>query len=222
MSAAYDLRDASLRRIGTKFPDRPYALASMYCGAYFDEMARAARSIDLGEVERAAALLLEAYTSRAHVFSCGNGGSASISNHLHCDHLKNVRTETDLVPRVSSLTSNVALVTAIANDIGYEDVFVYQLQSQAQPGDVLIVISSSGCSANIVRALQWACAHEVRTIALTGFEGGEARTLADVPVHVESGNYGIIEDLHQSVMHLVAQYIRQSRMREDAIRLSNF
>ena len=84
------------------------------------------------------------------MFSCGNGGSASIANHLQCDHIKNVGTSTDLLPRVMSLSANVELLTAIANDHAYEDVFTYQLRSQARPGDVLVAVSSSGRSANIV------------------------------------------------------------------------
>ncbi|MGO9658804.1 MAG: SIS domain-containing protein [Acidimicrobiales bacterium] len=224
MTAAFDLRDSVLPLPGTltKFPSGPYALASSYCSDYFDEISRAAASIDLEEVQRAALVLLQAYTSRANVFSCGNGGSAAISNHLQCDHVKGIRTETDLAPRVISLSTNIALLTAIANDIGYEDVFLYQLQSQCRPGDALIAISSSGCSANVVRALVWARNHDVRTIALTGFEGGETRQLADVAVHVNCHNYGIVEDLHQCVMHAMAQYIRQSRMSDDLIALRTF
>jgi phosphoheptose isomerase len=156
------------------------------------------------------------------VFSCGNGGSASIANHLQCDHLKGVRTETDLTPKVLSLNSNVELLTAVANDIGYEEVFAYQLQSQSRPGDVLVAISSSGRSDNIVRALRWANEHGLRTIALTGFSGGEARKVADVAVHVDCTNYGVIEDLHQAVMHGLAQYVRQSRMSAEAIHLTTF
>jgi D-sedoheptulose 7-phosphate isomerase/D-glycero-D-manno-heptose 1,7-bisphosphate phosphatase len=224
MTATFDLRDSvlPLSRERVKFPAGPYALASSYSEAYFDEMARAASSIELEQVEQAAAILIEAYTSSTSTFSCGNGGSAAISNHLQCDHLKGVRTETDLMPRVISLSSNMALLTAIANDIGYEDVFVYQLQSQSSPGDTLIAISSSGRSPNIVRALKWANDHDLRTIALTGFEGGDAREFAEVAIHVDSNNYGIVEDLHQSVMHAIAQYIRQSRMSEDVIALSKF
>ena len=90
------------------------------------------------------------------VFGCGNGGSAAIANHLQCDHMKGVRTATSLSPRVTSLSVNVELVTAIANDLTYADVFAYQLQSQSRPGDALIAVSSSGRSANIVRALDWA------------------------------------------------------------------
>lgn len=223
MTATFDLQDSALpEKVLTKFPASSYALASSYCDAYLEEMARAACSINMEEVERAASLLLEAYTCGASVFSCGNGGSAAISNHLQCDHLKGVRTGTDLLPRVISLSSNIALLTAIANDIGYNDVFVYQLQSQCRPGDVVLTVSSSGRSANILRVLEWARDNHVRTISLTGFQGGNAKDLAEVAVHVDCTNYGIVEDLHQSVMHAIAQYIRQSRMSEDLIVLNDF
>ena len=156
------------------------------------------------------------------MFSCGNGGSASIANHLQCDHVKGVRTATDLAPRVMSLSTNVELLTAIANDTGYENVFVYQLQSQSGPGDVLIAVSSSGRSPNIVHALTWARDHGLRTIAITGFDGGAARSVAEVAIHVDSANYGVIEDLHQAIMHALAQYIRQSRMTATAISATVF
>jgi phosphoheptose isomerase len=156
------------------------------------------------------------------VFSCGNGGSASVSNHLQCDHIKGVRNGTDLQSRVISLSSNVELLTAIANDVGYHDAFAYQLRAQSRPGDVLIAISSSGRSPNILNALQWASDNDIRTIALTGFEGGGARAIAEIGIHVDSSNYGIVEDLHQSVMHAIAQYIRHTRMSADDIASSTF
>lgn len=204
------------------FPDIPYGTAGTYLGAYVGEWARAAASVDARSLDRAAKILLGAYTEGNTVFSCGNGGSAAIANHLQCDHLKGVRTGTDLTPRVTSLSSNVELLTAIANDIGYDDTFAYQLRAQSRKGDVLIAISSSGRSANIIRALEWSRHHGIRTIALTGFCGGNARTVADVAVHVDSTNYGIIEDLHQSVMHSLAQYVRQSRMSAPAIAATTF
>jgi D-sedoheptulose 7-phosphate isomerase/D-glycero-D-manno-heptose 1,7-bisphosphate phosphatase len=204
------------------FPERPYGDAASYTVSYFEESTRAAASIDGLQVHRAAEILVGAYTSQALVFSCGNGGSAAIANHLQCDHLKGIRTKTDLTPRVVSLSSNVELLTAVANDIGYNDVFVYQLQSQSRPGDVLVAISSSGGSPNIVQALVWAREHGMRTIALTGFEGGEARDVADVAIHVQCANYGVIEDLHQAVMHALAQYVRQSRMSPQAISSTTF
>jgi D-sedoheptulose 7-phosphate isomerase/D-glycero-D-manno-heptose 1,7-bisphosphate phosphatase len=200
-----------------KFPTRPFDQASLYCSAYLEELARASQSINLDDVDAAAKLLLDAYSRGATVFSCGNGGSAAIANHLQCDHLKGVRTLTDLLPRVVSLSSNVELLTAIANDISYEDVFTFQLQSQAKEGDVLVVISSSGRSNNIVKALAWARAHNIETLAFTGFDGGLAKGLANVAIHIDCENYGIIEDLHQASMHAMAQYVRQSRMTPDAI-----
>jgi phosphoheptose isomerase len=191
-------------------------------GAYAEEVARAWQTMDFPALDLAADILVQAYQHRAGVFSCGNGGSASIANHLQCDHVKGVRTATDLTPRVVSLSNNVELLTAIANDMAYEDVFVYQLQSQSAPGDVLIAISSSGRSANIVRALTWARENGLRTIALTGFDGGAARMLAEVTIHFQGSNYGIVEDMHQAVMHALAQYIRQSRMTSEAISTSVF
>jgi phosphoheptose isomerase len=203
--------------IVAKFPAVPYESAAAYFDAYAKETARAVSSIDTAALDRAAAILLEAYTDGARVFACGNGGSAAIANHLQCDHMKGVRTATDLAPRVMSLNANIELLTAIANDMAYEDVFVYQLQSQAGPGDVLIAVSSSGRSPNIVRALTWARDHDLHTIAFTGFDGGGAKAVADVTIHVEGANYGIVEDLHQAIMHALAQSIRQSRMTADAI-----
>jgi phosphoheptose isomerase len=224
MSSVHDLRIFTplAHNSAVKFPLAPFSNAASYFDAYAEEIARAAKTVDSAALDRAAAILLEAYTADARMFSCGNGGSASIANHMQCDHVKGVRTATDLSPRVLSLSTNVELLTAIANDTGYENVFVYQLQSQSQPGDVLIAVSSSGRSPNIVQALTWARDHGLRTIAVTGFDGGAARATAEVAVHVDSTNYGVIEDLHQAVMHALAQYIRQSRMSADSISTTVF
>ena len=224
MSSLHDLPATTPPAHGSpvKFPVAPHPSAASYFDAYAEEMSRAAKTIEPEAFDRGAAILVEAYTRGARMFSCGNGGSASIANHAQCDHVKNIRTATDLAPRVLSLSTNVELLTAIANDMGYENVFVHQLQSQSGPGDVLMAVSSSGRSANIVRALEWARDHGLRTIAITGFDGGEARAVAEVSVHVECTNYGIVEDLHQAVMHALAQYVRQSRMTADAISTSVF
>jgi D-sedoheptulose 7-phosphate isomerase/D-glycero-D-manno-heptose 1,7-bisphosphate phosphatase len=224
MSTIQDLGAFAPLADGTlaKFPSSPYASAATYFSRYAEEVARAANSVEAATFAHAAAILLEAYTTRATVFSCGNGGSASIANHLQCDHIKGIGTATDLAPCVMSLSVNIELLTAIANDLAYEDVFTYQLQSQAGPGDVLIAVSSSGRSPNIVRALDWARDHGLRTIALTGFDGGEARKVAEAVIHVDGTNYGVVEDLHQAIMHALAQYIRQSRMTAAAISSSVF
>jgi phosphoheptose isomerase len=226
MSTVHDLLTPASTHAGTpgngKFPATAYPGAGSYFGDYARELARAASSVESASLDQAASILLDAYTRGARVFSCGNGGSAAIANHMQCDQVKGIRTGTDLAPRFVSLSANVEVLTAIANDLAFEDVFAYQLQSQSEPGDVLIAVSSSGRSPNIVRALTLAHDKGLRTIALTGFSGGGARKIADVAIHVDSTNYGIIEDLHQTITHVLAQYLRQSRMTADVISSSVF
>jgi phosphoheptose isomerase len=217
-----DDHNRSQPTVRPSFPARQYPDGGSFGSAYASELAKAFGRVDMAGVARAAELLNDAYDRDASVFACGNGGSASIANHLQCDHVKGVGNGTDLTTRVFSLSTNIELFSAIANDHGYDMVFEHQLQSLARPGDVLIAVSSSGRSANIVRALEWANRNGMHTIALTGFSGGGARELASVSVHVDSDNYGIIEDAHQACMHLLAQYVRQSRMTPDDVTANIF
>jgi len=190
--------------------------------AYFEHIMSASRSVDARLLAKAAALLGQAYERRASVYSCGNGGSAAISNHLHCDHMKGCQTDTSLKPRIISLSSTIETITAIANDISYDEVFSYQLRTMAEAGDVLITISSSGDSENVVRACKWARENGLDVIALTGFDGGRTGELANVNLHVSGDNYGVIEDVHQSLMHILAQYIRMEKMDESLVPARKF
>ncbi len=199
------------------FPSRRYASAAGFASEYSAQLTEALASIDPTQIETAAGILAAAYAADRAVFACGNGGSASIANHFQCDHVKGVRIGTGLTTRVVSLSTNIEILSAVANDIGYDAVFEYQLQSQARAGDVLVVVSSSGRSPNVVRALQWARDHGLTTVALTGFTGGDARELADAAVHVDAHNYGVVEDAHQACMHLLAQYVRQSLMTDAVV-----
>ena len=194
------------------FPDRSYADIGGFADAYFETLARAARSVDRARIEEAAAIVARAHRDGAAIFACGNGGSAAIANHLACDHCKGVATDTQLRPRVHSLSANVELLTAIANDIGYADVFAYQLRKLARPGDVLVSVSASGDSENIVRALDAAKSGGMQAIAMTGFKGGASAKVADVNLHVAADNYGVVEDVHQSLMHILAQWLRLAHM----------
>jgi histidinol-phosphate phosphatase family protein len=204
------------------FPQMRYDSAYLFAEHYSHELAQALATVDVAAFDRASKVLGDAYDRDAAVFVCGNGGSASIANHLQCDHIKGVRVGTDLRTRVTSLSTNVEILSAIANDIGYDAVFEFQLESLARPGDVLVAVSSSGRSPNIVRALRWAEDHGLQTIAMTGFGGGEARTTAGVSIHVDAHNYGIVEDAHQACMHLLAQFARQSRMEPHAVAATVF
>jgi phosphoheptose isomerase len=198
------------------FPDRPFDDAGDLANAYFSLSARAVATVDLGAMTAAGRLLLERVEARRWIYACGNGGSAAIANHLVCDCLKGARTGTTIRPKVHSLSTNIELVTALVNDMDPREVFAFQLESLAASGDVLIAISSSGASPNIIRALETAKAAGLSTIAMTGFDGGGARRIADISLHVDAANYGVIEDAHQSLMHILAQYLRQARLTEAA------
>jgi D-sedoheptulose 7-phosphate isomerase len=204
------------------FPDNKFVDAGSYVNAYFNKINDAAVSIDRARMEQAADILTKVYTEGGTIYSCGNGGSAAITNHLACDHCKLVQTDTALTPRIVSLSTTVEMITAIGNDISFDEIFVYQLRSLAKPSDVLITVSSSGDSENIVRAALWAKKNRISVISMTGFSGGRSADIADVNLHVNSDNYGVIEDVHQSLMHILAQYIRQAHMEENLVRQRKF
>lgn len=204
------------------FPEKPHSSIAAYYEAYAEQIGKALASVPKSALAAAEIILSRALEADSHVYSCGNGGSAAISNHLVCDHAKGIQTDTGLKPRVHSLSATMEMLTAIANDLDYAEVFAYQLKTFARPGDVLITISSSGDSENVVRAVQWAKDNGVATIALTGFTGGRTAKLADVNLHVTADNYGIIEDVHQSLMHILAQFIRMSHMPRDLVGARRF
>ncbi|MCZ6608167.1 MAG: SIS domain-containing protein [Alphaproteobacteria bacterium] len=199
------------------FPEQKFTSVAEYAAAYFGQSRAAQESVDGKKLEAAFKILDAAYGRGAQLYVCGNGGSASISNHLVCDHSKSGQTDTDIKPKVISLSTNIEIITAIANDISYGDIFVYQLQTLAKEGDVLMTISSSGDSENVVRAAEWAKDQGLDVIALTGFDGGRTAKLATVNLHVAGDNYGIIEDTHQGLMHILAQFIRQHHMDDATI-----
>jgi phosphoheptose isomerase len=201
----------------THFPDTPFDHPGDYIAAYSREIAAAHKTIDAAAFDRAATTLQGAIARNATIWTCGNGGSAAIANHFVCDHTKGTRTDTQIMPRVHSLVSNIEITTAIANDMAYDQVFSYQLHSYALPGDVLVAISSSGNSPNIWNALKWAKTAGVHTIAMTGFNGGKARDIADISLHVAAHNYGVVEDVHQSLMHALAQFLRQRHMSDRSL-----
>jgi D-sedoheptulose 7-phosphate isomerase len=209
-------------RTKDKFPDRKYENASSFLADYAAAIAGAFGSVRGSEIDRAVTALKRAMAGDKLIFSCGNGGSAAIANHLTCDCSKGIATNTTLRPRVVSLSATVELVTAIANDVAYSEVFVNQLKNLARPGDVLITISSSGDSENVVRAIAWAADNGMTTIALSGFSGGRSAAMADINLHVAAENYGIVEDVHQSLMHMLAQYVRMTELPADLVQTLRF
>lgn len=177
-------------------------------------------TVDISSLEEMKNEMLKMAKNRYPLLVCGNGGSAAISEHLSCDHTKGICIDTNLSPFVVPLSSNVSLCTAIANDIGYHEIFAKQIQWYHDPFARVMIISSSGNSPNILRALQAAEKRKMRTMALVGFDGGAAKEISDIVVHVNSNNYGVIEDCHQIIMHSIAQHIRAAYAKTpDALRL---
>lgn len=173
---------------------------------------KAFESIDVVQFKRAAELLLLTSTSnyRRNIYTIGNGASAAIAQHWACDYTKGCR-KGGVVPRVISLAANIPLMTAISNDISYEDVYSFQLESFGQEGDVLVAISSSGNSPNVVKAIETARQKKVKTIALTGMSpNNRCAQIADISLHVDCDEYEATEDVHQAIMHMIAKYIRQN------------
>ncbi len=139
----------------------------------------------------------------------GNGGSAAISNHTCCDMTKGTHTEGCAILRCQSLVANVPLLTAIGNDIGYEQTFEKQVEYYIRERDALLLVSSSGNSPNVVRACELANSQGIETIAFVGFKGGKLKEIAAHCVWVPVENYGIVEDTHQSLIHVLSQYMKQ-------------
>ena len=185
------------------YRDRPDAAG--FVDGYFAYIAQILAQIDRGAVAAFIEALEQARNNGATVFFCGNGGSAATSSHFQND-LTRWRTEP---MRVVSLTDNVAVITALANDYGYEQIFVMQLEPLLQAGDVVVVISASGNSPNVVKAVEFALQRKAVTAALTGFDGGQVGALCDVHVNVPClpGEYGPVEDLHMIVDHVVMSYL---------------
>jgi D-sedoheptulose 7-phosphate isomerase/D-glycero-D-manno-heptose 1,7-bisphosphate phosphatase len=166
-------------------------------------------SIDHEIFREAADRIWDAIISGSTIYTAGNGASAAIAQHWACDYTKGCSDlESGFKPRVVSLSANIPLMTAISNDISYDEVYAYQLERLADPGDVFISISSSGNSPSVVRACEVAIDKGLDVIALTGFNGGRTRDLAHYPLHVDIQEYEATEDVHQAIMHMIAKYLR--------------
>jgi D-sedoheptulose 7-phosphate isomerase len=164
--------------------------------------------LDLASVCRFVEVILDARERGARIFFIGNGGSAATAAHFANDVAIGSKSQTRHF-RALSLADNLATMSAIANDHGYAEVFVRQLRVQMAPGDVVVAISASGNSANVVRAIEYANANGGKTVALTGFDGGTLKRIAQVVVHVPTkpGEYGPTEDVHMILDHMVGAFL---------------
>ncbi len=177
--------------------------------SYIADLQQTLDRLPTGAIQEAIAMLHEARLARRKVFIMGNGGSASTASHFVCDLAKN--TQVGGVPdfRVIGLADNMAILTAYGNDEGYENVFARQLASLVEAGDVVIAISTSGNSPNVLEAVRVANEAGAPTIAFTGFNGGKLASLATLDVHVPSSCIEHVEDLHLVLEHLICSVLRE-------------
>ena len=206
-----------------KFPSKKYHDLKSFFNDYNDSYSSAINSVNLSNLSKAINILKKAYKKgKNKVLICGNGGSAALANHFACDHQKILYESKYYNPFVLSLSSNSPLMTAISNDNKYENIFSNQINFQGKKNDILITISSSGNSENIVRAIKVAKKNKLKTISLTGFSGGRSKNISDINIHVKSYNYGIIETAHQSIMNLISQYLKNIALNKNKIKKTIF
>jgi D-sedoheptulose 7-phosphate isomerase len=176
---------------------------------YYERFIRALRDFDKASLAPVLGVFDGVVAAGGTLWVAGNGGSAAISNHTVCDMTKGTHVEHAPQMRCLSLASNVPMLTAIGNDISYDEVFSLQLSYYVKPGDALLLVSSSGNSPNVLRACELANSENIPTIAFVGFKGGKLKEIANHCVWIPVDNYGIVEDAHQSLIHVVSQYMKK-------------
>lgn len=178
---------------------------------YVKELTAQWKALDLKAVSKIAAALEEAERHGRQVFVIGNGGSAASASHISTDFCKTAAVKGGPLLKCISLTDNVPYMTAIGNDLSFGEIFTRQLENLLRPKDVLILISGSGNSENLLSAARFAKSRGSTTIAMLGFDGGRLKSLTDIVLHVPSDQYGIIEDIHMGVGHILAFFLKQRR-----------
>jgi D-sedoheptulose 7-phosphate isomerase len=182
---------------------------SLDVGPYFERLKAELGRVDPREVRCLSDLIFAAWEKGQFVFICGNGGSACTASHLAedlgkgCLRQEELCDETKRRIRVISLTDNVGWLTALGNDCGYEQIFVQQLMNYGGPGDLLIGISGSGNSPNVLAAFDWANRHALATFGITGYDGGKLKKIQQAGIHCPLDDMGMVESVHNCLMHWI-------------------
>ncbi|MDP6381135.1 MAG: SIS domain-containing protein [Phycisphaerae bacterium] len=172
--------------------------------AYLAELSRTLADYDPRSIADFISLLRVTRDEGKRIFIFGNGGAAAAASHFTCDLGKGASLGRPVRFQIQCLNDNIPWLTALSNDVDYADCFVEQLQNFASPGDVVIGVSASGNSLNVLKAVNWAGANECRAVGISGFDGGELRDISELFIHIPSSHMGQIEDGHCIVLHLVA------------------
>jgi D-sedoheptulose 7-phosphate isomerase len=184
-------------------------MIKQFTNGYFTELKKTLDEIPMERVDKIVQMIYKAYRDNKYVFIMGNGGSASTASHFACDLGKGTICEGKPRFRVMSLNDNMPLITALSNDFGYERVFIEQLMNLVSPDDLVISITGSGNSPNILKAVEYAKKQGAKTIGLIGFGGGKLQEIVDEHITVSNTNYGQVEDIHLILAHALSQYFKE-------------
>jgi D-sedoheptulose 7-phosphate isomerase len=176
---------------------------------YLDNLHIAVQELPISNIEKVVEVIYQAYLRGSQIFIMGNGGSAATASHFACDLGKGTAAPGKGRFRVMSLNDNIPMLTAYANDISYEDIFAEQLVNLVQPQDIVILITASGNSPNILKAAQCAKDHDAITIGFIGFGGGKLLDMVDHHITVSSRDYGNVEDIHLILEHAISAHFRE-------------
>ena len=191
---------------------------------YLNDIKKALNKINIEDIKKISDMLFSAWQNEKKIFIIGNGGSATTASHFASDLSKGTvfgfygKNEKRFM--VQSLTDNIALLTAYGNDLGFEDIFAQQLKNILTQGDVVLAITCSGNSKNIVKAIEYANSMNAMTAGLLGFGGGKVKDMMDVNLVIESNHYGVVEDCHSILTHLISYYLKERKKNEEKSSLS--
>lgn len=176
---------------------------------YLDRVAIALSGLNIEEINESMNIILNIYEQKKNIYVFGNGGSAATASHIVCDFNKGISDGKKIKFRVLCLNDNTPTLLAIANDIGYEEVFAYQLKGRLEQDDLVIAISGSGNSINVIKAVEYAKTTGAKVVGMTGYDGGKLRKLADYNLHANIDDMQITEDIHMLFDHMIMQIFKR-------------
>ena len=200
-----------------KFPLKSFSNIESYFEGYAKSLQSSFENISKKDLKKISDSIEKTIKSNSNIFICGNGGSSSVSNHFLCDFQKGLLIDKKLKLKTYSLTSNTDLITAISNDLSYDDIFSLQLESLASKNDLLVLFSVSGTSKNIIKACKFAKKKKLKIISFVGFSNSLLKKYSDICLELNNYNFGISEDIFQSLMHIISQYLRQKNLKSKKV-----